>query len=77
MVLVTTALWYFIKNVLHRNGYATHLFWGHFSDIINLHSLVNKTHNTEQKRNYILLLIAFYIAFVLTIASFVLMAFSS
>lgn len=41
VAIALTALWYYIKYVLGQNGYETHLFWGHFKDIANLHSLHN------------------------------------
>jgi hypothetical protein len=68
-VILANGLWYFIKYVVKQNGYETHLFWGHFGDIVNLHRLVNKEQDVSKKREYKILLFAFYSVIVLMVAS--------
>jgi hypothetical protein len=75
LVLVANGLWYYIKYVVRQNGYESHLFWGHFGDIQNLHSLANTEQDTNKKKNFQYLLYAFYIVLFLTLASFVFMFF--
>lgn len=62
-VILANGLWYFIKYVVAQNGYETHLFYGHFNDIANLHRLIRKEKDAHQKRFFTLLLIAFYSIF--------------
>ena len=71
LVLVANGLWYYIKYVVHQNGYESHLFWGHFGDIQNLHNLANKEQDANKKKKFQYLLYAFYTVLFLTVASFV------
>ena len=70
-VIVANGLWYYIKFIVRQNGYESHLFWGHFGDIQNLHSLVSKEQDAAKKSNLQNLLFAFYITLFLSLASFV------
>jgi len=69
--IVVNGLWYYIKYIVKQNGYESHLFWGHFGDIQNLHSLVNKEQDATKKSKLQNLLYAFYITLFLTITSFI------
>ncbi len=60
--IALTGLWYYIKYVLGQNGYETHLLWGHFKDIANLHNLHDREQDINKKRKYKLLLFAFYVS---------------
>ena len=75
IIIVGSALWYSIKHIVRQNGYETHYFWGHFTDIINFHRLINKEQSLTRKRKYIILLIAFYFVLVLIITGFILSAY--
>jgi hypothetical protein len=68
--LAVVCLWYYIKYLVHQNGYETHLFWGHFGDIQNLRALVNKEQDADKKSRFQTLLYAFYASLFLSIASF-------
>jgi hypothetical protein len=65
VVIGLSALWYYIKYVLRQNGYKTYWFWGHFIDIVNLHSLHNQEQNYRKKLAYKLLLFSFYVGLLL------------
>ena len=73
VVIGLSGLWYYIKYVLHQNGYETHLFWGHFKDITNLHSLHNREEDLRKKRTYKILLFSFYVGLLLFFVAAVMM----
>lgn len=75
-VLLANILWYYIKYALHKKGYETHLFWGHWSDIANLHRLIKKERDENQKRLYKFLLFALYSSLLLIIISFLMIPYS-
>jgi hypothetical protein len=67
-------IWYFIKNVLSENGYKTSEFRNHFSDIINVIDLINKTNDHAKKRSYKMLfwsLVIMLLAFIGTALTFI------
>jgi len=71
--LIANGLWYYIKDVVRQNGYETHLFWGHWTDIVNLHRLVTREQDALKKEQFKLLLFIFYAVIFLFIGSFLLL----
>jgi hypothetical protein len=69
--VVTIGLWYYIKFLVHRAGYETHLFWGHGADIQNLHQLIDREQDTRKKWQLRIVLLTFYASFTLALAAFV------
>lgn len=68
--LLVIALWYFIKNILQKNGYKTDPLRNHTRDIANLHDLINWEKNSQKRKLYTLLLGSFYAALLATVGSF-------
>ncbi len=75
-VVLANILWYYIKYALHQKGYETHLFWGHWGDIVNLHRLIKKEQDGNQKKLYKILLFALYSSLLLIIVSFLMIPYS-
>ena len=76
-VIVANVLWYYIKYLLRQNGYETHLFRSHFSDIVNLQHLMGNEDEPDKKRKYKIILIAFYSVIALAVGGFITLVYTS
>jgi len=75
--MVVNGLWYYIKHIVHENGYETHLFWGHWQDILNLQQLIAKEQDANKKIQFKTLLFSFYaILFVMFVGFFIICVFN-
>ena len=63
LFIAAGVLFYWIKAVVAKSGYETHLLWGHWDDLKNMHTLVRNHKKYNPKRDgYRRLLLAFYLA---------------
>jgi hypothetical protein len=64
LALIGNILFYKLKGILVKHGIDSHLLYGHFSDIIDFVSLINKTEDPERKRKFMILLISLLISLI-------------
>jgi len=64
LALIVNVLFYRLKGILVKNGIDSHLLYGHFSDIVDFVSLINRTEDPERKKKFIILLISLLISFI-------------
>lgn len=68
--ILVVAIWYWIKIILRNHDYKIDMFREHTRDIANFHDLVTWEKNPRQKKQYTILLAAFYIALLATLGNF-------
>jgi hypothetical protein len=64
LALIVNVLFYRLKGILVKNGIDSHLLYGHFSDIVDFVSLINRTEDPERKKKFIILLISLVISLI-------------
>lgn len=71
-IIALNIIWYYIKYLVGKNGYVTHVFMGHIYDIIHFRQMIKVEQDENRKRKYQIVLFAFY--FVLILPLFILIA---
>jgi|GEM_PF-3485836 len=56
LVIIANVLWYWLKFDLKKHGYETHMFWGHFTDLVNASRVIRTTEDKTVKRTYTMIL---------------------
>jgi hypothetical protein len=64
LALIVNVLFYRLKGILVKNGIDSHLLYGHFSDIVDFVSLINRTEDPERKKKFIIILISLVISLI-------------
>lgn len=64
LALIVNVLFYRLKGILVKNGIDSHLLYGHFSDIVDFVSLINRAEDPERKKKFIILLVSLLVSLI-------------
>jgi hypothetical protein len=71
LFIALNVLWYYIKYVVRQHGCGVQWFWGHLSEIRDLHKIVRNEEDVRKKVRLKVLLYSFYGLLILTLVSVV------
>lgn len=72
LFILVNFLRFAIQNELEKNGYKTHLFWGHWNDMPNFRALINQEQDANKKQRLQTLQLSLNLASIFGLASFLL-----